>query len=290
MRCRIAALALIFSSLPAFAQVAPKADPKKPSADSAKDSVKKLTDGWYAVEFQVGAARVKAEFPGEPKLASADGEKTYSFTMAKEKRRFFVRVTDGYEGKIISENKGDVANGITKKWKETDPRYKDAIIRTGNLNNLPGVRINIEGSKTVMRGESWAVIANGCFIHAGIDNFTSDKAHKRFFDSIKAEKGEAATPEPTAALDIPKDWIEHVTKGKLGINVYAPPIQLTTGANVSGVYGTYSYTLPDGKLKAFDVQIQYYADDKGYQLDLCSFMVPGPTPITPILACWPGVP
>jgi GH15 family glucan-1,4-alpha-glucosidase len=26
------------------------------------------------------------------------------------------------------------------------------------------------------------------------------------------------------------------------------------------------------------------------ELDLCSFMVPGPTPITPILACWPGVP
>jgi hypothetical protein len=234
------------------------------AADEPKDKVSKGSDGWYAVEFQVGTGKVKVEFPGEPKLESdakkAD-ERLYSVTTAKG-RRFWLRVTDGHKGGILPEKADSLAPlSIINDWQKTDPRYKNARPRQGTLSGMGACEMSIDEGKDKGFTHQWVAVGHGCLVHIAIDRTTSDNDQKRFFASLKVEKGEEVKLEATK-VEPPAGWKEYAFH-KTGVSAWSP-VELKNNFRTSGDFGDYTLVLKDGKTTVFSARLWHVKDVKEF--------------------------
>ncbi len=230
-----------------------------------KDKVSKGADGWYTVEFQVGAGKMKVDFPGEPKLESdpkAAGERTYSYTNPKSGRRYWIQVTDGNKGKILPDkDDGTTAEVIFLSWKKDDPRYKNpSRAKTGYAGKELGFEIDLDEGKEKGHSHQFILVREGCLILIGDDKGSTDAEEARFLKSFAHEKGAEAKID-VPKVEVPAGWKEFDV-GKTGLKVYAP-VELKWAFNGSGGdVGAHQLLLKEGTKNLFEVKITKAKDPK----------------------------
>jgi len=221
-----------------------------------KDKVAKGADGWYTVEFQLGAGKIKMDFPAEPKLESdpkTTDERLYSYTNAKTGRRYFLHASDGYKGKILPEkDDGGKSGGIVADWTTNDPRFKGVVARTAPFAGSLATYFTMN-EKDKGFSEHYVYVSNGCFIHFGAEKTFTDNEEKKFLGSFKIDKGEEAKIE-APKLEVPAGWKEFAV-GKSGLTVWAPVELKWTFNGSGGDVGAHALTLKEDKTPLFEVKI-----------------------------------